>query len=244
MSQIRRSGLLLALLAAVTLVGCDLGWLTASEDSGSSDNGGSVEPSDVGPADPPYASSVVYPSGLRLSGLVRDGETTDTYPSPGGSVFPFDSGKTKHYQAVGYFIDIPSLSPAQRQEKVAANFSLDEYVRLPEGNGDRRVYVDSQISLHAQELRDAWGGGLNLASTYRSPEHNDAIGAAVYSRHQYGDAVDIQAPSRETAQDLYNLARFLDVDYLEPANLTIVGKNSPWVHLDDRGWSLNTPDSR
>ena len=60
----------------------------------------------------------------------------------------------------------------------------------------------------------------------------------------YGDAVDIRASSTTMAQNLYNLARYLEVGYLEPADLTIVGKNTPWVHLDDRGWPVNTPETR
>lgn len=241
MKRLRRA-LLPPLLAAVAMVACDLDDPTSSK--GDEPTNGQVVPGDTGPADPPYTSSVVYPSGLRLAGLVPDGALSGTYPNPGSGAFPFGGDRTRHYRAVGYFIDIASLSAAQRREKVATNFSLEEYVRLPEANGDRRVYFDSQVSMHAQQLREAWGGPLNLASTYRSPEYNDAIGAAVYSRHQYGDAVDILAPSRSAAQDLYNLARFLEVDFLEPPDLTIVGKNSPWIHIDDRGWPINTPDTR
>jgi len=230
------------LAGTVALAACDL--IDWSTDPKSPDSGGNTDSADIGPADPPYTASVTYPSGLRLDGLVRDGALSATYPSPSASAFPFDGGKARHYQAVGYFIDIPSLSSAQRQEQVAENFILNEYVKIPEANGDPHIYVDAQIALHAQDLRDAWGGPLILSSTYRSPEYNDAIGGAVYSRHQFGDAVDVKAPSVQTAQDLYNLARYLDVDYLEPASLTIVGKNTPWIHLDDRGWPVNTPDSR
>lgn len=242
MKPVWRHGLELAIAAAMALSSCDL--VDSSSGGTTSDTGGSEDPTDVGPADPPYTSAVTYPSGLRLDGLVRDGPLSATYPSPSAGSFPFDGGRASHYQAVGYFIDIPSLSSAQRQEQVAANFVLNEYVKIPEANGDQHIYVDAQIALHTQDLRSAWGGPLTLSSSYRSPEYNDAIGAAVYSRHQYGDAVDIKAPSVQTAQDLYNLARFLEVDYLEPADLTIVGKNTPWVHLDDRGWSVNTPDTR
>jgi hypothetical protein len=59
----------------------------------------------------------------------------------------------------------------------------------------------------------------------------------------YGDAVDIRT-SQDSARDLYNLARFLDIDFLDSPTNTIVGKNTPWIHMDDRGWSVNTPETR
>jgi len=197
-----------------------------------------------GPADPPYGSEVIFPSGMRLDGLVQDAALTGTYPNPSSGSFRFGSDKRRHYAAVGYFIDIPGLSRDERRAKVSENFQLEEYVGLAEGNGESRIYVDAQVAFHAQELRYAWGGPLTLTSAFRSPEHNDAIGGSTFSRHLYGDAVDIGTSSTSMAWDLYNLAKFLDVSYLEPSDLTIVGKNSPWIHIDDRGWPFNTPETR
>ena len=236
----RRAGLAGLLVAALLAGSCDK--LKKSTSSDDPHGPGPVTPGVVQPADPPYVSAVTYPSGLRLTGLVADVALTGTYPDPEANTF--GSGRSRHYARPGFFIDIPGLSAALRQEKVAANFKLNEYVRIPERNGDSRAYVDAQIAAHAQELRDAWGGPLVLSSTFRSPEYNHAIGGARFSRHQYGDAVDIRADNTAMAQDLYNLARYLEVDYLEPADLTIVGKNTPWIHLDDRGWPLNTPSTR
>lgn len=208
------------------------------------DGSGTGAPDASGPSDPPYTSQVTYPSGLRLDGLVEDAEITGGYPDPGSGRFAFGSNQQKHYAAVGYFIDVPSLSSAVRQEKVSENFKLNEYVLIPERNQDARIYIDPQIAFHSQELRYAWGGALVLASTFRSPEYNDSIGGATYSRHMYGDAVDIKANDTIMAQDLYNLAKFLEVSYLEPADLTIVDRNNPWIHIDDRGWPLNTAETR
>ena len=210
---------------------------TAGEEGGS----GEVV---IGPADPPYGPEVTFPSGLHLSGLVQDPGLTRTYPDPASGRFPFGRERRKHYAPVGYFIDVPALPADLRRMRVSENFKLEEYVRIPERNRDLRIYIDAQIAFHAQELRYAWGGPLILTSTFRSPRYNHAIGGAMFSRHMYGDAVDIRTTSTSMAQDLYNLARYLDVSYLEPADLTIAGRSTPWIHIDDRGWPVNSPATR
>lgn len=235
--------LFVCVLSGATIQGCsEIKKVLNPDDEKTPETSHDSEEPRIGPADPPYVSQVTYPSGLHLDGLVRDANLSATYPSPSSN--PFGSGRIRHYERVGYFIDIASLSSAARQERVAENFKLNEYVSIPERNRDGRAYIDAQITLHAQELRDAWGGPLVLSSTFRSPEYNHRIGAATFSRHMYGDAVDIRANSTSMAQDLYNLARYLEVGYLEPADLTIAGKNTPWIHLDDRGWPVNTPQTR
>ena len=190
----------------------------------------------IGPSDPPYSTVIVYPSGLRLENLVRDAGLTDMYPEAGRN--PFGGSRDKHYAQVEYFIEIAQLTRDQRQGKLANNFKLEEYVRIPEGNKDGKIYIDAEIVQHAQDLRDAWGNPLVLSSTYRSPEYNSAIGGATFSRHMYGDAIDIRGDNSTKAMNLYNLARVLDVNFIDsPAN-TIEGKNTPWLHLDDRGWQI------
>ena len=198
----------------------------------------------IGPADPPYANEIVFPSGMRLDGMRPVADMIATYPDPAGGQLPFASERQRHYVPVGHFIDIELLSAAQRDERVATNFKLNEYVRIPERNQDRYIYIDPEITLHAQELRSAWGGPLVLTSTYRSPEYNAAIKGAFFSRHMYGDAVDIKANNETMAFDLYNLAKYLRVSYLDAPDHTIVGRTTPWIHIDDRGWPLNDPDTR
>ena len=198
----------------------------------------------IGPTDPPYTTEVTFPSGLHLGGLETVSALTATYPDPGSGLLPFAVSRQQHYAPVGYFIDIRSLSDSQRNRRVATNFKLNEYVRIPERNGDQHIYIDAEIALHAQELRDAWGGPLVLTSTFRSPEYNAAIGGAYFSRHMYGDAVDIKANNETMAFDLYNLAKFLEVSFLDAPENTIFGRHTPWLHIDDRGWPINTPDTR
>ena len=46
------------------------------------------------------------------------------------------------------------------------------------------------------------------------------------------------------ALNLYNLAKFIDVSYLDSPEQTILCRSTPWIHIDDRGWPLNTSATR
>jgi hypothetical protein len=186
------------------------------------------------PTDPPYGPTLVLPSGLRLENLVRNPTLTNSYPDP--EALPFSSSRRVHYQRPAYFIDIPTLSSSTRAAQASLNFSLEEYVRLPDRNGDRACYIDPQIAQHVQDLRGAWGGPLILNSTYRSPRFNAAIGGAVFSRHMYGDALDVAVPDTRRAQDFYNLALAIGVDFVDAFDNTIDTDGSGWVHIDNRGF--------
>lgn len=185
------------------------------------------------PTDPPYGPVVILPSGLRLD-LVGDAGLTASYPEPGD--LPFASRRRAHYQPPEYFIDISALSTTTRNARASTNFSVNEYVRLPDRNGDRRCYIDAQIAQHVQDLREAWGGPLILNSTFRSPRFNAAIGGAVFSRHMYGDALDVAVPDARRARDFYNLALAIGVDFVDAFDNTISADGSGWVHIDDRGF--------
>jgi hypothetical protein len=185
------------------------------------------------PNDPPYGPVLVLPL-MRIEPLVRDPSLDAAYPDPAG--LPFAGSRQVHYAAPGYYVDIPTLSRAERQAQVSPNFVLEEYVRLPERNGDPRCYIDPQIAQHVQDLRDAWGGPLILTSTYRSPRYNAAIGGAIYSRHMYGDALDVAVPDARRARDFYNLALAIGVDFVDAFDNTIRADGSGWVHIDNRGF--------
>ena len=50
----------------------------------------------IGPADPPYATAVTFPSGLQLDGLQSVSAMTATYPDPAGGQLPFASERQRH----------------------------------------------------------------------------------------------------------------------------------------------------
>ena len=191
------------------------------------------------PSDPPYNSSVVYPSGLRLN-LVTAQSLTSSYPAPGQN--PFGSSRARHYERVGHFMD---LSHTPQTAQVATDFRLSEYVAPVVQRGDRYAYVDPQIVLHAQQIRSGLGRPININSGYRSPEHNHDVGGATYSRHLYGDAADIdvdqtRSDAASRAQEIFNEARDVDVDFIMPLAETSVAVGGvsrvSWVHIDDRGF--------
>ena len=197
------------------------------------------EPGASTSSDPPYSERVVFRSGLRLI-LVRDRGLTATYPAPDGN--PFGSARGRHYARVAYFIDLPRASLSQQ---VTANFRLREYVASARQRGATRAYVDPQIADHVQQIRSGLGRPLTLNSAFRSPEHNRAVGGATYSRHIYGDAVDIdvdqaRADANVRAQEVFNEARDVGVDFVLPLAETSVSVDGQprvsWVHIDDRGF--------
>ncbi len=192
-----------------------------------------------GPNDPPYTSSATFPSGLKIS-LIRDGALTGGYPAP--SQNPFGAVRQRHYARVGYFIDLPR---APLSQQLARNFRLSEFVSSVRQRGESRAYVDPEIVSHVQEIRSGLGRPLDLNSGFRSPEHNRAVGGATFSRHIYGDALDIDVDqslpdANQRAQEIFNEAQDVDVDFVLPLTETTVSvggsQRVSWVHIDDRGF--------
>ena len=194
---------------------------------------------EIGPADPPYLPAVVYPNGLQLD-LIRDATLTGSYPNPGGN--PFGARRDRHYARVVYFVDLTRAPVSQR---VSANFQLSEYVNPTLNRGGTRAYVDVQIVDHVQQIRSGLGRPLILNSAFRSPLHNRSVGGATFSRHIYGDAADIDVDqgrpdASQRAQEIFNEARDVGVDFISPLSETSVAVDGDirvsWIHMDDRGF--------
>lgn len=229
--------LMLALLTGLVL-SCEFP-TDGDEPSNGDGNGDANGPADgdttgvvIGPADPPYTSTVIYPSGLKLDNLAQDAAITQAFPDPNSN--PWGSPKAVHYQRVGYFIEVSKVDGEQR---VSDNFKLKEYTDPPKNHGDLKAYIDAQVVGHVQEVRTGVNRPLTVNSSFRGPEYNASIGGATYSRHQYGDAIDIdvdqtKANYQDMAQEIYNMAELVGVDFIEPLSDT----RYSWVHVDDRGF--------
>jgi hypothetical protein len=197
------------------------------------------EPNTPQALDPPYGYTVIYPSGLRVS-LVPDQMLTSTYPDPAQN--PFGGVRLQQYQRVGAFLPL-EIAPVSG--RVSENFLLSEYVNPTLQRGARRAFVDPQAAWHVQQIRSGLGRPLTISSSYRSPEHNRDVGGSSFSRHLYGDAVDIDVDQSSSdantrGQEIFNEALDAGVDFvlaLEETSVIVGGTSRvSWVHLDDRGF--------
>lgn len=103
--------------------------------------------------------------------------------------YPAPLQGSANYRAPVAYLDLSAHDPATR---LAPNFRLDEFAQ--EGKG-RYGVVQPHLIEYVQALRDDLGP-INVNSGYRSPGYNAGVdGSATYSRHTYGDAADMAAPS-------------------------------------------------
>ncbi len=89
------------------------------------------------------------------------------------------------YLAPVRFID---LSTASKALYLAPNFQLDEFMQLWKGR--YAVYQTHTVET-LQAMRDHTGGAIVVNSGYRNVAYNASVGGATWSRHMYGDAVDM-----------------------------------------------------
>ncbi len=120
-------------------------------------------------------------------------------------------------------VDLKVVSPSLQ---IAPNFQLSEFMSLQKGHFG---IFSSAIVKKIQSLRDMIGAALRVNSSFRSPQYNAGInGSAKWSRHQYGDAVDI-ASTGATLDQIVSFCRQLGATYID--------KYVSHVHCDWR----NTP---
>jgi hypothetical protein len=122
-----------------------------------------------------------YPSGLVVR-MKQDSALTSSYPAPSSSP------NSAYYQKPTWFITVDSTV---RASSVAANFQMSEFIHQ---TGITSALVDPKMVQHVQDARNRYGVMI-VNSGYRTPSYNASIGGATYSRHMYGDGVDIDANS-------------------------------------------------
>ncbi len=80
------------------------------------------------------------------------------------------------------------LRVSDHEHALSPNFVFSEFMSEAKGPfGFFQVHVVESL----QAIRDASDGPIYVNSGYRNVAYNEAVGGATWSRHQYGDAVDM-----------------------------------------------------
>lgn len=116
-------------------------------------------------------------------------------------------------------------------KRLAKNFRVREFACK---DGSDVVFVDSELVELLQAMRTHFGQAVNVASGYRTPAHNRAVGGAQNSQHLYGKAADIQIDGVTPEQAAAYAEALLDgrggIGIYPPR----AGRPSGWVHIDVR----------
>lgn len=87
------------------------------------------------------------------------------------------------------------------------NEQLTEHFRVKEfacKDGCKYVLISKSLIQVLEGLRKRIGEEIYINSGYRTPTHNEKVGGAVLSYHQYGMAADIRAKTK-TPKELYDM---------------------------------------
>ncbi len=122
------------------------------------------------------------------------------------------------------FVD---LSQVNESTKLAPNFALGEFMSATKGRyGLYQPHAVERI----QALRDRVGAPVNVNSGYRNVSYNAGVGGATWSRHIYGDALDMWS----SATSLDSLA-----GHCEALGAGYIGWYETHIHCDWRDDALN-----
>lgn len=133
-----------------------------------------------------YDSGPCFRKVLVANILDADYQYRDPYSSPD---FPqyFDMSK---YVPPTYLLSLANMNP---QGNVSSHFDVEEIMNIDEGA--YAIFSPGVLKI-IETLRKQIKAPIIVNSGYRSPGHNSRVaGAATWSRHIYGDAVDIFSPS-------------------------------------------------
>ncbi len=146
---------------------------------------------ECGQPPPPQAPEACYPGPNNTWDLCFPLTPLDAIDDP-DYVYPSDalSGQPTwlqgNYAAPTHVLDLSTVDP---DTKLALNFKVKELMQ-PE-KGPFGIFQPHAVAA-LQAVRQMLGSPLFVTSGYRSPGYNAGIdGAAPFSRHQFGDGVDV-----------------------------------------------------
>lgn len=129
----------------------------------------------------------------------------------GDYAYPEPLSGDPQYSAPVRFVDLYDTTTADPGVAIADNFVLGEVMQSYKGRfGLFQVHVVESL----QVMRDAIGGPLTVNSAFRNVSYNASVGGATWSRHLYGDAVDI-ASSVADLDTLADLCFDLGAGYVD-----------------------------
>lgn len=105
---------------------------------------------------------------------------------------------------------------------VLKNFTLGEL--LTKNKKDSYTKLNLLVLIRLQLTRDEYGKPINPSSTYRSPEYNKSKNGATASRHEKGDAIDMDVEDSEVKE--------LSKEALKVNSKGGVGIYKGFVHID------------
>lgn len=184
--------------------------LPDSADSGAAETAETADSADSAPVDSDSGSAVVTEA--CYLGPARDHSVcVATYADDGSFGSDYDYPEpyegSAQYAAPSRYIDLEALDP---DLEIAPNFVLSEYAESYKG---RWAVMQTHMVDLLQDLRDDIGGPLTVTSGYRNPSYNASVGGVEYSRHQYGDAADLDADGW-SVEDLGDVCYAWDADYV------------------------------
>ncbi len=205
-------------------------------------------PSDDKPARPKRKPGVVI--AVALAGLLalgvfvgllswryfysQDRQFFDPIDDPKNAALVTEFEEFLHTNYIVYFSAREILTPGGSHRQVGSKgYGLN---RLP----PRHLWDDMLASLFIlEELRERFGGKLDIYSGYRAPTYNTAVGGARRSQHMRFRAFDVAPSSRkpEDVEKLYALLRQMRDD--EKLFTGGIGRYGAWVHLDTREKNAN-----
>lgn len=167
------------------LVACDAVWLPV-DDTGANDQNDTAEVDDT--SDPPPGGPLACYLGPDRDGAACLPTVAFDAAAFGGDYdYPPPLDGSDQYAAPTHYLDLAALAPAF---EVAPNFVADEFLSAEKG---RYGVLQAHLVERLQDLRDDLGAPLIVTSGYRNPAWNAGVGGVEFSRHQYGDAADLDA---------------------------------------------------
>ena len=153
-------------------------------------------------------------------------DTVPHDPSWEGYEYPEPFQDSPQYAAPARFIDLVNYEPSLA---VAPNFTLGEFLQVEKGQyGVLLPHLVDKI----QQIRTETGYPLHITSAYRNVYHNELVGGSTFSRHQYGDAIDMYS-SGVDLQELSDACRELGASF--------VSLYETHIHCDWRNTALQEP---